>query len=334
MRSAVRSRQTRALNIAMNQQTLEKLLAQEESANLEFKEKIDLESKEGKAKFLKEMLALANSAVDRSHLVIGVEDKTKRLVGVNGITDERLQQVIAAECKPPIIFSSSVLEYEGVPLRIVQIPKSQLRPHTVKKKFEYLDSSTKKQESILETQVFVRRGSEIDLATTEEIIAMAQDRGSDAEFQARVSGNLEETNSELGDIAYTLQNSKLDQSEEPPDRLIEGTSIGILTGLAVGGLWAAGWLAAPWISPVVGVMVAVILALLRLVKYGLARSVIMGLLIGTGLTLVLELLSNRIFPNGFSIGPEMIVKTAFGGIAGVVSGIVISIALKCLEDNR
>jgi predicted HTH transcriptional regulator len=280
----------------MNQQALERLLAQDESASLEFKEKIDLESKEGKAKFLKEMLALANSAVDLAYLIIGVEDKTKKLVGVNGITDEQLQQVVADNCRPPIVFSYSVLKHKGIPLGIVRIPHSQLRPHTVKKKFEYLDSSTKKQESILETQVFVRRGSKIDVATPEEIIAMAQDRESDAEFKARVSGHLketdtklEETNSALVDIAYTLRNSKLDQSEEPPDRLIEGTSIGIITGLLVGGLWAGGWLFAPLISPIVGVMVGVILSSLRIVKYGLFRSIIMGLFIGAVLTAIFKL---------------------------------------------
>jgi hypothetical protein len=45
----------------MTPEQLARLLDKEESVYIEFKEKIDLESKEGKADFLREMMALANS---------------------------------------------------------------------------------------------------------------------------------------------------------------------------------------------------------------------------------------------------------------------------------
>src|SRR5574340_1144624 len=140
----------------MDIRTLEKLLAQEEGDQLDFKERLDLDDKEGKVKFLRAMLALANSAEDYSYLIVGVEDKTKRLLGVRDLTEERIQQLMADYCKPPIPFSFELVPHKGVRLGVIRIRHSGWKPHTLKTKLGFIDSSSKKQQEFLDTQVFLR----------------------------------------------------------------------------------------------------------------------------------------------------------------------------------
>ncbi len=118
----------------IDQPTLEKLLSADENEQLEFKASIDLDSKEGKAKFLKTILALANSATRVSFLLIGVEDKTKRIVGMPEITEEQLQKVVGDNCRPAIRFQFSKVDYKGLPVGVVAISHSYRKPHTLKKK--------------------------------------------------------------------------------------------------------------------------------------------------------------------------------------------------------
>lgn len=72
---------------------------------------IEIGHKEGKAKFLKHVCALANSnPKNRSFIVVGVEDEDNKIVGVDFFDDSKIQNLVNAYLdNPPLI------AYENIP---------------------------------------------------------------------------------------------------------------------------------------------------------------------------------------------------------------------------
>lgn len=72
---------------------------------------IDISRKEGKAKFLKHVCALANSnPKNRSYIVIGVEDADNEILGVDFFDDSKIQNLVNAYLEnPPLISYENVL---------------------------------------------------------------------------------------------------------------------------------------------------------------------------------------------------------------------------------
>jgi hypothetical protein len=69
----------------------------DESSFYDKKRQIDLGNKEGKAKFLKHICALSNSNPNNnSYMVIGVEDETNEIRGVDFFDDSKLQNLVNA----------------------------------------------------------------------------------------------------------------------------------------------------------------------------------------------------------------------------------------------
>ncbi|MCT8339447.1 ATP-binding protein [Flavobacteriaceae bacterium TK19130] len=83
----------------------------DESSFYDKKRKIDLGSKEGKAKFLKHICALSNSnPKNNSFIVIGVEDETNEINGVDFFDDSKIQNLVNAYLtNPPIIAYENVM---------------------------------------------------------------------------------------------------------------------------------------------------------------------------------------------------------------------------------
>jgi len=72
---------------------------------------IDIGQKEGKAKFLKHVCALANSnPSNNSFIVIGVEDEDNKIVGVDFFDDSKIQNLVNAYLDNPPLIS-----YENIP---------------------------------------------------------------------------------------------------------------------------------------------------------------------------------------------------------------------------
>lgn len=72
---------------------------------------ISIGEKEGKAKFLKHVCALANSnPINNSFIVIGVEDGDNKIVGVDFFDDSKIQNLVNAYLDNPPIIS-----YENIP---------------------------------------------------------------------------------------------------------------------------------------------------------------------------------------------------------------------------
>ncbi|WP_310993376.1 ATP-binding protein [Aequorivita marina] len=83
----------------------------DESSFYDKKRKIDLGSKEGKAKFLKHICALSNSnPANNSFIVIGVEDETNEIRGVDFFDDSKIQNLINA-----YLTNAPLIIYENVP---------------------------------------------------------------------------------------------------------------------------------------------------------------------------------------------------------------------------
>ena len=92
----------------------------DENSFYDKKLKLNLSTKEGKAKFLKHICALSNSNPNNdSFIVIGVEDQENTIVGVDFFDDSKLQNLINAYLKePPLVL------YENIPFP--HLPKGKV----------------------------------------------------------------------------------------------------------------------------------------------------------------------------------------------------------------
>lgn len=90
---------------------VKKLLAHnDENSFYDKKERIDLSSREGKAKFIKVVCALANSnPTNNSYVVVGVEDKMDKLVGVDFYDDSKIQNLVNSSLENP-----PKIQYENI----------------------------------------------------------------------------------------------------------------------------------------------------------------------------------------------------------------------------
>lgn len=308
----------------MNIRRLEELLKQSESAFLEFKEQIDLESNRGKAKFIKEVLALANSAVSPSYLLLGVQDKTKKITGIEDIADERLQNIIAEWCRPPVDFDFHVIELQGKKVGVLEIFGGEIL-HTFSRSTSFEDTNGKSK-PVTENQVFIRRGSTTDEATLPEIIEIAQRNRVDL---SKIASRLDKTNEWLEEIAYS--HSAHQDMPASTDYLtrepIETTFVCMISGLLLGWLY---WqndasLMALLALPII-LFICLSVAIFRLVHFGLIHSVFVSVLAGMAFALWFNFGVNLPFATLWvQISPFLFV--VLNGIVGAIIGFVVSIIL-------
>lgn len=142
----------------MNKKKLLSLIQQREGTKLDFKLKIDISSESGKKELAKDVCAIANSKGGRGYLIIGVEDRTKRLVGINkfkALDEEKIQQVVSSRCEPPIPITVEVVNLDGIDIGIITIFDGGQKPYQIK-----------------ETGAFhIRRGSITDTMRKSELVA-------------------------------------------------------------------------------------------------------------------------------------------------------------------
>jgi predicted HTH transcriptional regulator len=92
----------------------------DENSFYDKKQKLSLNSKEGKAKFLKHICALSNAnSTNNSYIVIGVEDEENRIHGVDFFDDSKIQNLVNAYLKNP-----PKIEYENVPF--LRLPRHKV----------------------------------------------------------------------------------------------------------------------------------------------------------------------------------------------------------------
>src|SRR6266513_1096189 len=111
---------------------LERLVAAGEADLIEFKEKwYDLSVKEGKAVFVKDVLALANTARPHAagYLLIGVDDD-KDVVGVSDSPSaEAVSQIISEYTDPPVNVHCRDYELDHKKVSVLTVSWAPANPH-------------------------------------------------------------------------------------------------------------------------------------------------------------------------------------------------------------
>lgn len=147
----------------MDGQKLRQLLAMEEGPKLDFKAELHLSTESEKKELVKDVIAIANSRGGRGYILFGVEDKSRRLLGLEEplLQEERIQQIIYNRSNPPVPVQVELESLDGFPLLVLTVFKSQHRPH-----------------QMLQTGAFyLRRGSTTDFARRDELAGMLQENG-------------------------------------------------------------------------------------------------------------------------------------------------------------
>jgi hypothetical protein len=87
----------------INKEEIKRIIdAEDEGPSLDYKADLVLEKEGDKAEFIKDVVSLANSN-KVSHIIIGVEDKTRKLVGLKtSHMVEQLNDTLRNRCDPPI----------------------------------------------------------------------------------------------------------------------------------------------------------------------------------------------------------------------------------------
>lgn len=198
----------------MNKKKLLSLIQQRENTKLDFKLKIDISSESGKKELAKDVCAIANSKGGRGYLIIGVEDRTKRLVGINRIKsldEEKIQQVVSSRCEPPIPIKVEVLEIDGVDIGIITIFDGGQKPYQIK-----------------ETGAFhIRRGSITDIMRKSELVASFEENQLlTVETCKVVTSSAEFLNRELIEKYFKIKGITINKENE--SFLLESAGIGYL----------------------------------------------------------------------------------------------------------
>ncbi len=144
----------------MDQARLLRLIETDEGPKLDFKMYLDIGTESTKKELTKDIIAIANSYGGRGHLVLGVVDKSKQIVGIDPAeySEERIQQIILNRCDPPVSIRVEYFEIDGNTICLITVFRSHNRPHQMRQTGAF----------------YIRRGSTTDYARRDEIAAMLQ----------------------------------------------------------------------------------------------------------------------------------------------------------------
>lgn len=147
----------------MDMQKVLTLISRDEGPKLDFKLKLCIETEGNKKELAKDVCAIANSRGGRGYLIFGIEDKTKRIVGINRdeFEEEKVQQIVSTRLDPPVPVSVDFINIEEKVLGIITIFNTSQKPHQLRDNGAF----------------YVRRGSTTDIMRKEEIASMLQDTG-------------------------------------------------------------------------------------------------------------------------------------------------------------
>jgi len=147
----------------MDSQKLTALLRKNEGPKLDYKAKVDFETESGKKELAKDIIAIANSPGGRGHIIIGIEDRSHRILGIDPeqYSEERIQQIVSNRCDPPLNIRYETVAMAEKIVGVITIFHSLKRPH-----------------QLWQTGAFyIRRGSTTDFARRDEIAEMLQNGG-------------------------------------------------------------------------------------------------------------------------------------------------------------
>ncbi|WP_139905074.1 helix-turn-helix domain-containing protein [Clostridium thermarum] len=146
----------------MDKKKLMNLIKKNEGRKLDFKLKLDLETETGKKELAKDVCAIANSKGGRGYIVVGVEDKTHSVIGIEEgkfPSEEMLQQIVSSRCEPPIPISLDIFNLYGKQLAVITIYNGDQRPYQVREHGAF----------------YIRRGSTTDTMRKQELVSALQE---------------------------------------------------------------------------------------------------------------------------------------------------------------
>lgn len=145
----------------MDSKKLLMLIKKDEGLKLDFKQKIELITESGKKELARDICAIANSKGGRGYIIIGIEDKTKKIIGISteDITEEQIQQIVSSRCDPPIPISLEFEKIQGKTIGIISIYDGHQKPYQLRDNGVF----------------YIRRGSTTDAMRKQELISALQD---------------------------------------------------------------------------------------------------------------------------------------------------------------
>lgn len=147
----------------MDKSKLQQLLKNAEGPKLDFKAQLCLSTESEKKELTKDVIAMANSRGGRGYIIFGVEDKTKKILGIESgdFKEEQIQQIIYNRCDPPVPVAVDFIELEDKMVAVLTIFKSNHQPHQMMQNGAF----------------YIRRGSTTDTARRSEIANLMQEYG-------------------------------------------------------------------------------------------------------------------------------------------------------------
>lgn len=145
----------------MDRRRLLNLIKRGEGIKVDYKQKIDLETESSRKELAKDICAIANSKGGRGYLIVGIEDKTKNVIGIeeNKYSEEQIQQIVSSRCEPPIPVSLEFVNFDNKELAIINIYDGPQKPYQLRENGAF----------------YIRRGSTTDTMRKEEIISALQE---------------------------------------------------------------------------------------------------------------------------------------------------------------
>lgn len=193
----------------MDRNKLKQLLKMEEGPKLDFKAKLSLATESEKRELAKDVTAIANSRGGRGYIVFGVEDKTKRICGIDSqdFEEERIQQIIYNRCDPPVSISVDFAALEDKTVAVITVYKSNNKPHQI----------------IQNGAFYIRRGSTTDMARRSEIASLFQENGL-MSYETVVLKGVGKDELDMNMIKKFFHNLNI-ESDKPDEVLLEALGI-------------------------------------------------------------------------------------------------------------
>lgn len=195
----------------MDSKRLLSLIKKEEGVKLDFKLKLSLQSEGNKKELAKDVCAIANSRGGRGYIIIGVEDKSKEIIGVNEseiIKEEQVQQIVSSRCEPPIPISVDTCKIQGKRICVITIYSGDQKPYPIRESGAF----------------YIRRGSTTDTMRKQELIEAFEEN---LDFFMETSTVMKSDISFLDEdlLKQYFKNKGIELNEENKEFLLESSRI-------------------------------------------------------------------------------------------------------------
>ena len=146
----------------MDSRKLLSLIKKQEGTKLDFKLRLELYNETGKKELTKDICAIANSKGGRGYIIVGIEDKTKEIIGIQEddiFKEEQIQQIVTTRCEPPIPIEVDFVDIKDKKIGVISIYDGEQKPYQVRDNGAF----------------YIRRGSTTDVMRKQELIALFEE---------------------------------------------------------------------------------------------------------------------------------------------------------------